>query len=277
LGLSSREKRLLIEDNNKISISRQCELIGLNRSTYYLEPKLETEENLTLMNLIDKEYLKYPFLGSRKLAIVMHDYGYFVNRKRIQRLMKIMGIEAIYPKRNLSIGMAPVKKYPYLLRGMKITQPNQVWSTDITYIKIASGFLYLVAVIDWYSRYVISWELSNTLSVDFCLEALKTALKTGVPDIWNNDQGSQFTCPQFVSILEEAKIKISWDGRGRALDNIFIERLWRSVKYEEVYLKDYLSGKEAWKGLGDYFEYYNKNRPHQSLGYKKPIEVHFGK
>ena len=173
--------------------------------------------------------------------------------------------------------MAPVKKYPYLLRGMKITQPNQVWSTDITYIKIASGFLYLVAVIDWYSRYVISWELSNTLSVDFCLEALKTALKTGVPDIWNNDQGSQFTCPQFVSILEKAKIKISWDGRGRALDNIFIERLWRSVKYEEVYLKDYLSGKEAWKGLGDYFEYYNTNRPHQSLGYKKPIEVHFGK
>lgn len=256
LGLSNREKRLLIEDNNKISISRQCELIGLNRSTYYLEPKLETEENLT---------------------IVMRDYGYFINRKRIQRLMKIMGIEAIYPKRNLSIGKAPVKKYPYLLRGMEITQPNQVWSTDITYIKLASGFLYLVAVIDWYSRYVISWELSNTLSVDFCLEALKTALKTGMPVIWNNDQGSQFTCPQFVSILEEAKIKISWDGRGRALDNIFIERLWRSVKYEEVYLKDYLSGKEAWKGIGDYFEYYNKNRPHQSLGYKKPIEVHFGK
>jgi len=160
---------------------------------------------------------------------------------------------------------------------MEITQPNQVWSTDITYIKLAKGFLYLVAVMDWYSRYVISWELSNTLDIAFCLEALKEALKLGKPTIWNNDQGSQFTSPQFVSILEKSGINISWDGRGRALDNIFIERLWRSLKYEEVYLKEYLSGKEALKGIDDYFEYYNNNRPHQALGYRKPAEIHFEK
>ena len=278
LELNSKEKRLLIEDyNEKISICRQCEIIGLNRSTYYLEPKLESEENLILMDLIDKEYLKHPFLGSRRLAVVMRDYGHYVNRKRIQRLMRIMGIEAIYPKRNLSLGITPIKKYPYLLKGMEITEPNQVWSTDITYIKLAKGFLYLVAVIDWYSRYVISWELSNTLCVDFCLEALEEALKLGTPKIWNNDQGSQFTCSEFVSVLEKIGIKISWDGRGRALDNIFCERLWRSVKYEEVYLKDYLNGKEAWKGIDNYFNYYNNYRPHQSLGYRKPAEVHFGK
>ena len=229
------------------------------------------------MDLIDKEYLKHLFLGSRRLSVVMEDYGYFVNRKRIQRLMRNMGIEPIYPKRNLSIGNTPIKKYPYLLKGMEITQPNQVWSTDITYIKLAKGFLYLVAVMDWYSRYVISWELSNTLDIAFCLEALKEALKLGKPTIWNNDQGSQFTSPQFVSILEKSGINISWDGRGRALDNIFIERLWRSLKYEEVYLKEYLSGKEALKGIDDYFEYYNNNRPHQALGYRKPAEIHFEK
>ena len=188
LELNNNEKRLLIEGyNEKIPICRQCEIIGLNRSTYYLEPKMESEENLILMDLIDKEYLKHPFLGSRRLAVVMKDYGHIVNRKRIQRLMRIMGIEAIYPKRNLSLGMAPVKKYPYLLKDMEITRPNQVWSTDITYIKLVNGFLYLVAVIDWYSRYVISWELSNTLGIDFCLEALEEALKLGTPNIWNND------------------------------------------------------------------------------------------
>jgi putative transposase len=278
LELNNKEKRLLIENyNEKIPIYRQCEIIGLNRATYYLEPKMESEKNLILMDLIDKEYLKHPFLGSRRLAVVMKDYGHIVNRKRIQRLMKIMGIEAIYPKRNLSIGISPVKKYPYLLKNMKITRPNQVWSTDITYIKLVNGFLYLVAVIDWYSRYVISWELSNTLGIDFCLEALEEALKLGTPNIWNNDQGSQFTSPQFVSVLEKSGISISWDGRGRALDNIFIERLWRSLKYEEVYLKEYLNGQEAWNGIGNYFTYYNNNRPHQSLGYRKPAEVHFEK
>ena len=278
LELNNKEKRLLIENyNEKIPIYRQCEIIGLNRATYYLEPKMESEKNLILMDLIDKEYLKHPFLGSRRLAVVMKDYGHIVNRKRIQRLMRIMGIEAIYPKRNLSLGMSSVKKYPYLLKNMKITRPNQVWSTDITYIKLVNGFLYLVAVIDWYSRYVISWELSNTLGIDFCLEALEEALKLGTPNIWNNDQGSQFTSPQFVSVLEKSGISISWDGRGRALDNIFIERLWRSLKYEEVYLKEYLNGQEAWNGIGNYFTYYNNNRPHQSLGYRKPAEVHFEK
>ncbi len=189
--------------------------------------------------------------------------------------MRNMGIEAIYPKKNLSRPGEVDQKYPYLLRDLKIVRPNQVWSTDITYIRLLKGFIYLVAIMDWHSRYVLSWELSNTLDVDFCLRGLEKALKLGKPDIFNNDQGSQFTSRAFTSVLSEASVEISWDGKGRAFDNIFIERLWRSVKYEEVYLKGYENGNEAWDGIGQYFEYYNTKRPHQSLGYKKPYEVHF--
>ena len=227
------------------------------------------------MQLIDEEYTSHPFLGSRKMCAVLADYGYTVNRKRIQRLMRNMGIEAIYPKKNLSRPGEVTQRYPYLLKDLKIVRPNQVWSTDITYIRLLKGFIYLVAIMDWHSRYVLSWELSNTLDVDFCLRSLETALKIGEPEIFNNDQGCQFTSKAFTSVLSETGVSISWDGPGRAFDNIFIERLWRSVKYEEVYLKGYENGKEAWEGLRSYFEYYNSRRPHQALGYKKPKEVHF--
>lgn len=276
LELSSDEKRLFIEPaHKKIPIYRQCKLIGLNRSTYYLEPKCETPENLKIMRLIDEEYTIHPFLGSRKLRLLLKEKGYIVNRKRIQRLMQKMGIEAIYPKKNLSQAGRVEKKYPYLLAGLEIVRPDQVWSTDITYIRLAKGFLYLVAILDWFSRYVLAWELSNTLDVGFCLNVLEKALKIGKPEIFNNDQGSQFTSEAFTAALQSKEITISWDGKGRAFDNIFIERLWRSVKYEEVYPRGYETGKEAWRGLNEYFNYYNNKRPHQSLGYKKPNEIYF--
>lgn len=233
--------------------------------------------DLELMRLIDQEFMEHPFYGSRKMRWVLGKKGHQVNRKHVQRLMRQMGVEAIYPKPNLSRQGEISKRYPYLLRDMKIIRPGQVWSTDITYIHLQTGFLYLVAVMDWFSRYVLSWELSNTLSLDFCLEALERALKIGVPEIFNSDQGCQFTSMEFVSALEKSGAQISWDGRGRALDNVFIERLWRSLKYEEVYPKSYSEGKEAWRGIKGYFDYYNKERPHQSLGYKTPYEIHFGK
>lgn len=259
----------------ELSLRQCCELLELNRSTYYYDPRPEKEYNLQLMDLIDEQYTRTPFYGSRRLTAWFRRHGYEVNRKRIQRLMEIMGIMAIYPKANLSKPAPGHKIYPYLLRGIEIVLPNQVWSTDITYIRMARGFLYLVAIIDWYSRYVLAWELSNTLDVGFCLEALRKALLIGNPDIFNSDQGSQFTSEDFTGILLARDIQISMDGRGRALDNIFVERLWRSVKYENVYLNHYEVPREAHTGLNEYFDFYNNERLHQSLDYQTPSEVYF--
>lgn len=277
MTLSIEAKRKLIEpDHAGLSIRRQCGLLGLNRASYYYQAAPETAENLRLMRLIDEEYMRHPFLGSRRIAEYLCRQGYRVNRKRIQRLMRIMGIAALYPKPKLSKRHPDDKVYPYLLRDLAITAPNQVWSTDITYVPMPDGFMYLVAVIDWYSRYVLSWQLSNTLDGWFCLEALEQALERGTPSIFNTDQGCQFTAGSFTGRLEAADISVSMDGRGRALDNVFIERLWRSVKYEDIYLQGYEDVPSLDDGLTTYFGYYNDERLHQSLGYKTPAEVHYG-
>ncbi len=260
----------------KISIRRQCDLLGLPRSTYYYEPRGETAENLLYMKLIDRQYLSTPFYGVPRMTTPLRKQGYQVNEKRIRRLMRLMGLEAVYPKPRLSQGNAEHRKYPYLLRDLSITHPNQVWSTDITYVPLPNGFLYLVAVMDWYSRYVLSWRLSNSLDVTFCLEALEEALDMAKPEIFNTDQGTQFTSLEFTGRLEKEEIQISMDGRGRVFDNIFIERLWRSVKYEEIYLKEYSSVVECAEGLKTYFSFYNDRRYHQSLEEKTPQEVYFG-
>jgi putative transposase len=259
-----------------LSIRQQCELLGLNRASYYYEPAPETRENLRLMRLIDEEYMRHPFLGSRRMTDYLSRQGEFVNRKRIQRLMRMMGIEALYPKPRLSKPHPEHKVYPYLLRDRSITAVNQVWSTDVTYVPMPCGFMYLVAVMDWYSRYVLAWQLSNTLDGHFCLDTLEQALERGSPEIFNTDQGCQFTARRFTGRLEAEHILVSMDGRGRALDNIFIERLWRSVKYEDLYLKSYEDVPGLDSGLRTYFAYYNEERPHQSLGYKTPAEVHYG-
>lgn len=228
------------------------------------------------MRLIDEEYTRHPFFGSRRIMLWLREKKkIIVNRKRVRRLMKLMGLEAIYPKRT-TLPSADHRIYPYLLRNIEVCRPNQVWSTDITYVPMASGFMYLTAVMDWYSRYVLSWQLSNTLCVDFCLEALEDALRIGTPEIFNSDQGSQFTSQTFTARLESAGIAISMDGRGRALDNVFVERLWRSVKYEDIYLKDYQNVADLEKGLTDYFEFYDWERWHQGLGNRFPGEVYFG-
>ena len=250
--------------------------MGLSRSSFYYEPATETEENLHLMRLIDAQYLKTPFYGSRKITEHLKQLGYRVNRKRIQRLMRLMGIEAVYPKPKTSQANAEHTVYPYLLRTVSITAPGQVWSSDITYVPVHQGFLYLVAVIDWFSRYVVSWRLSNTLDSSFCVAALQEALSRRRPEIFNTDQGCQFTSVAFTSVLKEADVRISMDGRGRALDNVFIERLWRSVKYEDVYLRDYADGHELSEGLASYFRFYNNERYHQSLDYRTPAQVHYG-
>lgn len=256
-------------DHAELSVVRQCELLGLSRSTWYYQPCGETAENLALMRAIDEQVLKTPFYGSRKLAEVLG-----VNRKRMQRLMRLMGIEVIYPKKRTTWPGKGHKIYPYLLRNVEILRPDQVWSTDITYLPMRRGFLYLVAVIDWFSRYVLSWRLSNTLTLDFCLAALEEALHRNQPEVFNSDQGSQFTAAAFTSRLESRGVAISMDGRGRALDNVFVERLWRTVKYEEVYLKDYQDGWEAEESLAAYFRFYCHERIHQSLGYRTPAEVY---
>jgi putative transposase len=265
-GLSPRELRPWIEpDHQSLSIRRQCALLGLPRSSWYYQPRGETAENLELMRRIDEQYLRTPFYGSRKLARLLG-----VNRKRVQRLMRRMGIEAISRRRRTTRPGAGHKIYPYLLRNLEIVRPDQVWCSDITYIPVRQGFLYLVAVMDWFSRYVLSWRLSNTLEGSFCREALEAALARGRPEIFNTDQGSQFTTVKFTSRLEACGVSISMDGRGRALDNVFIERLWRSVKYEEVYLRDYADGWDAEEGLSQYFQFYCEERIHQSLGYLTP-------
>ena len=238
------------------------------RSSYYYQPRPESAENLRLLRRIDELYLERPFFGSRRMAA-----GLKANRKRIQRLMRIMGIEAHYPKPNLSRPAPGHQIYPYLLRGLSIERPNQVWSTDITYIPMRGGFLYLVAVMDWFSRFVLSWELSNTMETGFCLVALEAAFRFGQPEIWNSDQGSQFTSEDFLAPLKKRGISISMDGRGRALDNVFIERLWRSLKYELIYPGDFVSGADLLPALESYFHFYNHQRPHQSLNYRTPADL----
>jgi len=249
-------------------------LLDISRSGLYYQPKGIPEEDLTLMKMIDRQYLATPFYGARKIAAWLKSQGYRVNRKRIRRLMRIMGLKAIYRRPRTSKPAPGHKIYPYLLGDLRITRPNQVWAADITYIPMAHGFLYLVAIIDWYSRYVLSWRLSNTLDADFCIEALEEALTKGKPDIFNTDQGSQFTSEAFTGLLQQHGVRISMDGKGSYNDNLFIERLWRSVKYEEVYLKVYQDGREARIGLGNYFRFYNTERPHQALGYRTPAEVY---
>jgi putative transposase len=259
-----------------LSVRRQCVLLGLNRSTLYYEPAPETPENLALMRLIDEEYTRHPFKGSRRMAVWLRQQkGQAVNRKRVQRLMRQMGLEAIYPKPNLSAGSGH-KVYPYLLRGVKIERPNQVWSTDITYVGLASGFMYLAAVIDWYSRYVISWRLSNTLDGEFCLDMLEEALGRGRPEVFNTDQGTQFTAAAWTGRLEAAGVAVSMDGKGRCLDNVFVERLWRTVKYEDIYPRGYREVPELRRGLGVYFPFYNVQRHHQWLDYRTPAAVYRG-
>jgi putative transposase len=258
----------------KISVRRQCELLGVNRSGLYYEPVGESEENSLLMRLLDEQYTRTPFYGSRKMTEWLATVGHRVNRKRVSRLMELLGIEAVYPKPKLSQPGEGHRIYPYLLRGTTVERVNQVWSTDITYIRMAQGFVYLVAVMDWFSRFVLSWSLSLTMEVDFCIEALKRALRRGQPDIFNTDQGSQFTSEKFTGELEGRRIAISMDGRGRCLDNIFVERLWRSLKYEEVYLKDYASVPEARAGISRYFQFYNRQRLHQSLDYRTPAAIY---
>ena len=264
----------MIDTNHPtFSIRRQCELLGLSRATYYWQPASETPLNLELMRLIDQEYTRAPFYGYRKMTARLSQYA--VNHKRVARLMRIMGLQAAYPRPRTSIPDRQHKKYPYLLRSLDINRPNQVWAADITYVPMPLGFMYLVAVMDWYSRFVLAWQLSNTLDTAFCLEALRRALRDGQPEIFNTDQGVQFTAEAFTGELEAATIRVSMDGRGRFVDNIFIERLWRTVKYEDIYLKGYETVPALAAGLGDYFRLYNFDRPHQSLGYQTPADVHF--
>jgi putative transposase len=266
-----------VEREGMLSVTRQCELLGLNRSSLYYVPAGEKPLNLLLMRLLDEQFTRTPFYGSRRMTVWLRRMGYAVNRKRVQRLMSLMGLEAIYPRPHLSQGVPTHEKYPYLLGELEVRRPNQVWATDITYIRMRAGFLYLVAIMDWFSRYVLSWRMSNTLEVSFCLEALEEALAHGCPEIFNSDQGSQFTSQEFTSRLKHAEVRISMDSKGRVYDNIFVERLWRAVKYEEVYLKDYVAVPEVIEGIGDYFEFYNHERPHQALRYLTPAEVHFSR
>jgi len=261
--------------NEKISVIRQCELLGLPRSTLYYHPRVTSAENLEMMRLLDEQFTKTPFYGSRRMRAWLIRQGYPVNRKRILRLMRDMGLQAIYPGPRLSKPEKGHKIYPYLLRGREITRADEVWSADITYIRLSVGFVYLVAVMDWLTRYVLAWELSITLDAGFCMTALERALESaGPPEIFNTDQGAQFTAEAFLSVLKGCGAQISMDGRGRALDNVFVERLWRSVKYEEVYLKEYRTVIEATEGLRRYFRFYNEERLHQALGYRAPAELY---
>lgn len=273
--MSIEQQRTGIEPTHpKLSVRRQCELLGLSRSTLYYQPVPETAENLAMMRLMDEEYTRHPFKGSRRMAAwLSQEWGHEVNRKRVQRLMRQMGLEAIYPKPNRSTGCGH-KVYPYLLRGVTVSRPDQVWSADITYVGMSSGFLYLAAVIDWYSRYVISWRLSNTLDGEFCLDMLNEALSHGQPEVFNTDQGVQFTANAWTSRLESVGTRVSMDGRGRCLDNVFVERLWRSVKYEDIYLRGYEQVPELRQGLRTYFQFYNEKRHHQSLNDRTPAEVY---
>jgi len=279
--MTIEEKKQRIQPGHPdLSIQRQCELIGLPRSCYYREVLAgqETPENLEIMELIDKEYTKHPFYGTRQMRNFLRRQGYKINRKRVQRLMRKMGIQSIAPKPNTSKAHPQHKVYPYLLRNFDVTRSNQVWCSDLTYIRLAGGFVYLTAVMDWHSRYVLSWELSITMDSEFCVSALERALRCHeTPHIFNTDQGSQYTSHEFTKALKDKKIKISMDGKGRAMDNIFIERLWRSVKYEEIYVNEFKSVEQLRKALKRYFDFYNNERPHQSFDAQTPAEVYYGK
>ena len=278
--MSMQQKRAMLEVNQQeLSVRQQCELLGLNRSNIYYQNQPEDTYNLLLMKLLDEEYTRHPCKGVVKMVKYLGDFGHHVNHKRVRRLLRLMGLMAIYPQRkNLSKPHPEHKIYPYLLKDLEVSYANQVWCTDITYVRLRAGFIYLVAIMDWYSRYVLSWRISNSLDASFCVEALQDALLYYVcPEIFNTDQGSQFTSEAFTEVLLTNGIRISMDARGRAFDNIFIERLWRTVKYEEVFLHDYCSIVEAKEKLGKYFRYYNYERHHQALNYKKPAEVYFGK
>lgn len=268
----------MIEPNlTTLSLTKQCRLIGLARSSWQYDPVGESAENLRLMNRIDREYTRHPFYGVRRIAAWLRKQGESVNLKRVRRLMRIMGLEAIYPRKRLSSPMENHKKYPYLLRDLSIDRPNQVWCADITYLPMRRGFLYLMAVMDWYSRYVLSWTLSDSLEGTFCVDALEQALRRGRPEIFNTDQGVQFTSAAFTDVLIDHGVTISMDGRGRCYDNIFIERLWRTVKYEEVYLKAYEGLEDTRESLDAYFRFYNRERPHMFFGYRTPVSVYGGK
>jgi putative transposase len=270
-------RRALIEPaHEELSIGEQCALLELPRSSYYYQPAQESAENLHYMRLMDTQYLQTPFYGSRRLTAWLNAQGYEINRKRVQRLMRWMGLEGIAPGPRTSRPHPEHTVYPYLLRGLVIERPDQVWCSDITYLPMAVGFMYLVVIMDWFSRYVLAWELSNTLEVTFCVEALEAALARQCPEIFNSDQGVQFTSQDFTGRLQEVQVKISMDGRGRAFDNIFVERLWRNLKYEDIYLKDYQSVPELLQGLRSYFEFYNNERPHQGLDYQTPATVYKG-
>lgn len=272
------EKRLWVEvEHPQLSIRQQCESLGLHRSSFYLEPAGETAKNLLLMRLLDEEYVRHPEKGSRKMREWLKTQKHVVNRKRMQRLMRLMGIASICPQPGTSRRHPSHKIYPYLLRNVEIVRPNQVWSTDITYVPMPHGSLYLTAVIDWYSRHVLAWELSNTLHVDFCMSVLETSLAQGTPEIFNTDQGSQYTSLEFTGRLTLAGVAISMDGRGRALDNVFVERLGRTVKYEEIYPRGHATAAALTDGLENYFHYYCHERQHQALGYRTPAEVYYEK
>jgi len=259
-----------------LSVARQCELVGLARASYYYRPIGESVEELTLLRLLDEQYTRTPFYGVRRMTAVLGQQGDAVNPKRVRRRLRTLGLAALAPQPGTSRAAPAHPVYPYRLRGVAIERVNQVWSTEITYIRLRGGFVYLAAVRDWYSRYVLSWALSNSLEGGFCLDVLEEALARGRPEIFNTDQGAPFTSPAFTGRLLAAGVTISMDGRGRALDNVFVERLWRSVKYEEVYRQDYGGMGEAQRGLGRYFGFYNTERPHQALGYRTPPSVYEG-
>jgi putative transposase len=260
-----------------LSVREQCRLLGVARSTVYYEPCGPKASDLAVMRRLDEQYTATPFYGVERMTACLHRDGIRIGHNRVRRLLRLLGLEALYPKPRLSVPGGPEHRvYPYRLRGLRIERPNQVWSADITYIRLTQGFVYLVAILDWFSRYVLAWSLSTTLDGWFCVQALQAALRTARPEIFNTDQGSQFTSGPWLAELTAAGVTISMDGRGRAFDNIFTERLWRSVKYEDVYLKDYAAVDEARAGLGNYFGFYNTARPHQALAYRTPAEVHFG-
>ncbi len=262
-------------EHELISIARQCELLGLSRSTYYYRPEPLSDEDQRCMRLLDEIFTQYPFYGSRRLRDELAAQGYWLGRDHVRRLMGVLGLEAIYPKPRLSLPDQAHRRYPYLLGNLAIVRPDQVWCSDITYIRLHRGFAYLVAVMDWFSRYVLSWELSLSLEGDFCIRALQAALSIGQPEIFNTDQGCQYTAVGFTQVLEQGQVQISMDDKGRAFDNIMIERLWRTVKYEEVFLKDYGHLFAARESLDEYFRFYNEGRRHTSLGKQTPAAVYW--
>ena len=266
----------MIDPESNLSVMNQCQLLNISRSSFYYKPKPIKAEDLQLMRLIDEQYLKTPSWGSRSMRNHLRRLGYKVNRKKVQRLMRLMGLEAIYPKPKTSRPHPQHKVYPYLLRNLKIDAPNQVWAADITYIPMSRGFMYLVAVMDWYSRKVLAWRVSNTLDSDFCVQAVEEALsRFGAPEIFNTDQGAQFTAAAFTDLLKSHHVSISMDGRGRVQDNIFIERLWWTLKYQYLYLWSFANGSELRQGLGQWFKFYNAERSHQALDNLTPDEVYF--